>query len=143
MQIMRYAEAPDEEVGQTIVLYMPRPNARPFRLNFTTLTEEELKLTREFFNHLFDLAEPICRERDKAAHDAFQSGDDSYVRLYRQSPQLVIREGAVAPYIESVLGGPEDLPSGDESDGGVEGGLRAPGDAVAPEEPEDSQAQDD
>jgi hypothetical protein len=143
MQIMRYGESPHEEVGQTIVFFMPRPNARPVQMNFTALTEEELKQTRQFFNHLFDLAEPICRERDRAAYDAFESGDDSFLRLYRQPPQLIVREGAVAPYVEGVLGGSEDVPDGDGEDGGQSGGVRAAGDAVASEESADSEAEDD
>lgn len=81
------------EPGTSYVLSMQVPGRRrPFYWNFSAMTEVELKATREFFTHLFDLADPIVRERDKVAHDANDQGDDSYVRVYRDLPQFVIRE---------------------------------------------------
>src|SRR3954454_4710994 len=64
--ILRYEdpqEDEDPESGPTIRLFLPRPGARPVQYNLTALTEEELKLTREFFNLLFDLADPIVKQR--------------------------------------------------------------------------------
>jgi hypothetical protein len=142
-QIMRYNNNPDEETGDTIVLFIPRPGTKPVQMNITSLTWEELDTTRRFFNLMFDLAEPVCRERDKVARDAFEQGDDTYTRSYRQAPQFIVREGAVASYPESVFGGPEDVPAGHGQDGGDSGGVREPGDELADEESSDRRPQDD
>jgi hypothetical protein len=82
----------DKEHGPTVKLHLPRPGRPPVNFNLTALTAEELKLTREFFNLLFDMAEPIVDLRDKVAHDALADGDDSYARVYRAVPQFVIRK---------------------------------------------------
>lgn len=82
----------NQEIGPTIRFMIPT-RYKPMTFNFTALTKEELDLTREFFNLLFEVAEPIVIHRDKIAKAAFDAGDDSDSRSYRQKPQLVIREG--------------------------------------------------
>ena len=151
MVIMRYEKgkqqeeedvAEDKERGPTYLLVIPRPNARPVKLNITALTLEELELTRQFFNRLFDLAEPIVKHRDKVAEDAAAEGDDSYARIYRQVPQFIDRAGEISEHDQRLLDGLEDVSDG-SGDGDRSEGLRGSGDVLAPEEQESGRPQDD
>ena len=136
--------APDDpEYGPSYVLVLPRGRGT-MKYNFTSMTEEELNLTRQFFNELFDLAEPIIKHRDKVAKDAAEAGDDTYVRNYRQAPQFIVRKGTLRDDDQRILERSQDLPEGsgtgaDSSDGRVRGA----GDELAPEEPMAGQAEDD
>lgn len=129
--------------GPSILLYLPRPTGRPLSFDMTALTAEELALTRQFFNLLFDQAEPVCAARDKVAHDAFAEGDDTHARIYRQVPQLVVREGAIGTDREELLDGPEDDAQGPQHDGGPAGGVRGDGDELAPGDAQDGGPEDD
>lgn len=144
-------EAVRKESGPTYRLLLPRPNGgRAVSYNLTALTHEEFLVLKKFFLMVFDLVEPVVIQRDKVAQDAFAKGDDSFARIYRQVPQLVVREGQDGADDESVLHGPEDLPSGDGTGGGQVGDVRAPdggvrgaGDELASGEPPASESQDD
>lgn len=83
------------ELGASVRLMLPRPNARTITFDITSLTMDELVKMREFYNLLFDLAEPSVRQRDKTAQDAFDSGNDSYARSYRPIGQVVVRKGRI------------------------------------------------
>ena len=138
------------EWGTDYRLYFPRPGTKPVSINLTALTTDELHKFREFLNIAFDLAEPVVAQRDRIAQDAFNEGDDSFARSYRQIPQLVIREGAVGQDDEGVYFRPDDLPSGDESGRGEVGDLRVPdggvrgaGDELASGEPSTPESEDD
>lgn len=150
--MMRYVDSKDEtledpaedkEVGTTYVLVLPRYGSRPVKFNITSLTLEELEMTRQFFSQLFDLAEPIVRARDEVAQNAASEGDDSYSRYYRQPPQYIVREGAFREDDQSILDGLANVPerSRDESD--LDGGVRGDGDELASGEPEEGSSQDD
>src|SRR6476620_9325172 len=92
-QIMRYQ--PDEEeiaLGPTVTLYIPRESKQDISFDLTALTTDELNKLEEFFHLLIAEARPIVAERDRIAHEAFESGDDSFTRVYRQVPQLVVRK---------------------------------------------------
>lgn len=107
-------KAAKSEKGDNVLLFVTVPGRRnPLTWNISAMTSEELEAARKFFNHLFDLADPIVRERDKVAKDAYDKGDDSYTRSYRQLPQLVIRQGQESRHSESLHDGPSDAPSGD------------------------------
>jgi hypothetical protein len=96
------------EPGISYVLYIPLPGrSTPLKWNLSSMTTEELEKTRQFFNHLFDLAEPVCRLRDKVAADAEANGDDSFVRQYRDLPRFVTRERKVRPNSEGLHDGSE------------------------------------
>jgi hypothetical protein len=70
------------EPGPSYVLMMPVPGRkRPLTWNLSGMTQEELTATRQFFDHAFSLADPVTRERDQVANEAFQQGDDSYQRV--------------------------------------------------------------
>jgi hypothetical protein len=140
---MRYETDPEGELGENLVLVIPRPYGKPVSLNFSALTEQELQVTRQIFEKLFDMVEPIVKQRDMEAQRAFDNGDDSFTRIYRQVPQYIVREGAIAPYSESVFGGSKELPLGlgDELD--PDGRVRADGDGVADEVPEGGGSEDD
>lgn len=105
------------EPGNAYLLLIPVPGRRyPLIWNFSSMTAEELKATRQFFEYLFDLADPIVRERDKVAADAFAKGDDSFSRVFRTPPQLIIRKREKRTNDKGVHNGPEDSSSGAGSD---------------------------
>lgn len=114
-EIIRLSKGED---GLNYVLLITIPGRRnPLVWNFSAMTTEELQATRQFFDHLFDLADPVVRERDKVADDAYSKGDDSYSRSYRQLPQLVIREREESADSQGLRSGPEDV-SGRHGDDG-------------------------
>lgn len=139
-------DATDEEkdqTGPTVRLIIPQPGRRAVSLNLTALTSAEIVLMREFYNLLFDLAEPIVRERDKVAQNAYENGDDSFARIYRQVPQLVVRSGAIGPDYESVRNRLDDLSRGVRDGFSSADGVRRVGTELASSEPEKDRTQDD
>jgi hypothetical protein len=89
--------------GETIILTLPiKGRGRPLAWNLSSLTHAELVAIREYFDIAFELAEPVCIERDKAANEAFDSGDDSVTRIYRALPELIVRNGEVAEHGEGL-----------------------------------------
>jgi hypothetical protein len=139
-----------EQLGPTYRVLIPRPGGRPITLDLTALTHEEFLAFKKFWTWLMDEVEPVVIERDRVAHNAYEAGDDSFSRIYRQAPQLVFREGAIRSDAESVRVRPEDLPAGDVPEGDrVEdlgsrgGGLRGDSDGVVADEPQDPVSQDD
>ena len=149
--VMRYAQDDrtdddvknDREVGDTYTLVIPLQGRRPVTLNITALTYIEFQKTRQLFNLLFDLAEPVIRERDKVAQDAFANGDDSYTRVYREVPKLIVRERQERTDLQGVQYGPSGVPGGVGGDESPTGGLRRDGDELADGEQEESRGQDD
>ena len=102
------------EKGPNYLLLTTIPGRRkPLVWNMCAMTSEELEATRQFFNYLFDLADPIVRERDKVAEDAFSEGDDSYHRSYRQLPQFVVRARQEPSDSEGVHNRPPNASVGD------------------------------
>lgn len=82
------------EQGPTVTYMVLGPNGPRATIDLTHLTHEELKALREFYSIAFTLAEPIVLARDKEAQDAFDAGNDSFTRVYRAVPQLVVRPRA-------------------------------------------------
>lgn len=150
--IMKYDNTPEEiddseeeqdhEIGPTIRLILPRVSGPPIRYNLTALTEEELRMTRKFFDLLFDLAEPVVRERDRVAQDAFDAGDDSFARIYRQVPQYVVRDRPSRADGEGVQHGSSDDAAGAGRDGGSDLGVRDDGPELVDGDPQPRDAQD-
>lgn len=109
--------ASENEEGTTYLLVIPIPGrTKPLTWNFSAMTTEELQHTRQFFNYLFDLVDPVVRERDKVANDANSKGDDSFARLYRPPSQFIVRARPKQQDSKGVRLGPEGSPSGDGSD---------------------------
>lgn len=134
----------DGEEGYTYLLNIFIPGRKnPLRWNFSAMTQEELEKTRQFFNHLFDLADPVVRERDRKANEAFKKGDDSYSRIYRPVPQLVTRERPKRQHDQGVLERPGSIPEGVGGGADLGGGLRAGSPELADGQPQDSGIQDD
>lgn len=122
----------DDQAGYTIRLFFPTPgSSRNISWDLTGLTAEELIAMRQIFLDAFDWALPICRVRDKEAQDAFERGDDSYIRIYRAVPQLVYRNRPESEHSEGVQHRPEDVPQVDNADGDSDAGVRDEGDVVA------------
>lgn len=117
-EMREYAE--ENQVGPTVIVQMDigRTGRRPIYLNLTALTAEELRGFRDVMNFAFDLAEPVAKDRDEVARRAKDAGDDSYARVYRAVPQLIIRDGKVIPYGEGVQDRPDDVPGGSGGAGG-------------------------
>lgn len=139
-----------KEFGPTYRLYLPRPGARAMSFNITALTHEEFLALKEMFQYLFDISEPIILERDRIANAAFDKGDDSFARSYRQIPQLIIRERKVGKDGQGLHERPVDLPDGDESEaeevGEVrmsDGGVRGAGNELASGKSEAAVSKDD
>lgn len=116
-EIDEHAELPPEvgsEKGMSYVLYLSHPTGRgkPIAWNLSAMTAAELEVMRDFFNLAFDLADPVTRERDKVAHEAFEQGDDSFARVYRGLPDFVKRQGPQRENNESIHDGLESTPEG-------------------------------
>lgn len=127
------------EAGNSISLHIRTPGSRyPCRLNLTGCTEEELATLKTVIDMAFELAKPTTKLRDRIAQDAYDNGDDSFERVYRQLPLLVVRPRGESPYPDRVRVGPESAPGGDGA-----GGSDRPGDDVAQLEPGPVGAQDD
>lgn len=131
------------ETGPTVRLIINRSNARPVQMNLTSLTADELNMTREFYNLLFDLAEPIVQERDRVAQDAYDNGDDGFARIYREVPQVVVRTGTIGPDYQSIRNRLENFSQRARSRLRDNGRLRGIGPELAPSEPEEGRTQDD
>lgn len=132
------------EAGNAVVLMIPVPGrSRPLAWDFTGMTGEELDATRQFFEYLFDLADPVVRERDRVAADAYTKGDDSFSRVYRQVPQFIVRERQKPSDSESVHLGSEDTLDRDGSTGDNSGRLSDGRDELAYGEQGESSSQDD
>lgn len=111
------AQPNDKESGNDLILGTGIMGMRGGSLmNLTRMTEPELLAIKQLLDQAFELALPVVRQRDEEANEAFNEGDDSFERVYRQVPKLVYREGAVKEYMQSLRNGPEDLPRG-ERDG--------------------------
>lgn len=134
-----------ENLGPTYRVLLPRPGGKPITYDLTALTHEEFLALKEFWERVFELVEPVVIERDRVAQDAYEAGDDSFARIYRQVPQLVFREGEVRQHSEGLRVGSEDLSEGHVStgpDGDLGGGLRGRSDGVVAEEPQDCFTED-
>jgi hypothetical protein len=143
LKISPREEDDPSEYGDSVWLVIPRPNSRPVMLNLTALTHEELKLTRQFFNAVFDIAEPLCMDRDKVAQDAFDQGDDSHIRLYRSVPELIVRKGTVGAHGQVLRERLANVASGPEQHVDPSRAFRDDSDDVATEAPADDRPEDD
>lgn len=136
------------ESGPTVKILIPRPSGPTVQWDLTYLTEVELDAVEEFIALAISTARPSVQERDRTANEAFSRGDDSFSRVYRQVPQVVVRPRQERQHGEGVLDGSEDVPQSDEPDlgAGGDGGVRRAGGSVADEGsvqggPEDDRAQ--
>lgn len=62
-------------------------------INLSKLTHDELTALKEVTDMAFANAQQVVLQRDANAKEALQNGDDSYVRIYRRVPEIIIREG--------------------------------------------------
>lgn len=69
-----------------------RPGRRVWHINLTSLTANELRAMRTFWDRAFAMAEPLCEQLDKRAQEQFESGEGDAVRLYRPDPKVYVRE---------------------------------------------------
>lgn len=117
----------DKGSGPDVVIHHPRPGKMPdLAIKLSILTEAELDALEELFMSAFAWARPVVKQRDKEAADAWERGDDSYTRSYRQLPTVVYRKRALAEYRESVSERPDGVPESgrgerEDSSGGVRG----------------------
>lgn len=131
------------EVGSSYILRTYVPARRmPLTWDITAMTLEELEATRQFYNTLFDLAEPVVRERDKAAQDALAEGDDTFQRIYRPVPQLITRQRKVGQHTEGVHNGSSNDADGAGDGQPPSGGVRGDGDELVDGEPGSGVSQD-
>lgn len=134
----------NSDPGPTFALVFQFPKVRyPISISLGVMTVHEVKALQAFLNAAFELAEPIATERDRKAEDAYQNGDDSYTRLYRQLPQLVIREGPLREDEQGVLQRLNSVLGGNAVRGAVGDRIQRERDEVANQEPPNSSTQDD
>lgn len=136
-------EKDDNPADLSITVIHPTKGA-PVAWDLTSMTEEELVSMKHLFDTAFAWALPIVQRRDKEAQVAFEAGDDSHARIYRQVPQLVYRKRPESEHGEGVQHGSENVPAvGQDGDDSDEVGLRDPGDDMAERDPSSSLSQDD
>lgn len=83
----------DESVGHSVSLLLnSRFDAKTIKFILTHMTGPELDAFEQVFHHAIQLARPSVEARDKLAKEAFENGDDSHERVYRNLPTLVVRE---------------------------------------------------
>lgn len=96
------ANAQDET--PSVTLYLSEGVGKPpFRIGLASLTEEELDLFEEFILMALKMARPVVQVRDRIAREAFEDGDDSFSRIYRQQPKLIVRPKKHKPNDEGSL----------------------------------------
>lgn len=95
-------QAGDEAV--TVMMQRIGSKSR-FMLNLSALTHDELCAIKEFFDMAFANAQGVTQARDKEAQEAFDAGDTSYNRIYRQVPIIFVREGEVFGHRAKLLRG--------------------------------------
>jgi hypothetical protein len=133
----------DKELGPNIVLYIPVPGRRPTTINLTAMTLPELEAVKEFLDFIIEEARPVVAERDRIANEAYEQGDDSFVRVYRDAPQLIIRSRYEHKQHQGVPDGSEDVSAGSGGDGSPDHRSRRDGDELVDGEPQPSSTEDD
>lgn len=131
------------ESGNSIVLSIKKGAGRPLTFGVTSLTERELDMVIDFLKRLEPRIREIIRLRDKVAQDALDKGDDSFSRVYRQVPHLVVRPGVLGQDPEGVLVGPPSVPDGHGDGDDLDGGVPGAGDELADGEAPDAGGSDD
>ena len=67
---------------------------KSFGVSLTNFTGEELAVFKEMFNHAIELAAPVVAARDAITQEAYDEfDDDSFDRLYREVPRVLVRKG--------------------------------------------------
>lgn len=95
-------ETENDPQDRTIRLYHPIPSRPPVSWNLTALTEAELVKLKQLFDLAFEWALPIVQRRDRKAQDAFDNGDDSHSRIYRDVQHLVVRKRPLGEHGQGV-----------------------------------------
>jgi hypothetical protein len=131
------------EIGDTLRLMISTTSGRPYTLNLTAMTEEELVAFRGILTLALRMTEPIVKDRDREAARRYADGDDSFSRSYRQLPQFIIREGAIRADDKSLLDGLEDAVVGPPSPRAPERAVRGGRDQLANEVSESSFSEND
>lgn len=131
------------EQGDTLRLMISTTSGRPYTLNITAMTEEELEAFEGIITLALRMARPIILDRDREAKERYANGDDSYSRSYRQLPQFIIRQGSFGPDDQSLFVGFEHALAGPESERDIPRTVRADGPGLADEVSQDSSTQDD
>lgn len=105
-----------EELGSNVRMSLRLANtSRPLSISLSGMTVQELSLLQEFLDMAIQAAMPVSAQRDKAAEDAFQSGDDSWARHYRSPAELTVRQGAQREYLERLRVRSERVPALDSA----------------------------
>lgn len=119
---MKYKDNLSED-GDDFVLYFVKPNRKTFSIRVTDMTLPELDLFQEFLNRVIDKARPVVAVKDEIVQEGYDRyGDDTNIRLYREVPRIVTRQGSLDEHGEGVQDGPEGddapLQGGGDSTGG-------------------------
>lgn len=91
-QIGVYLKYSDESIDSTPQVFVAGTGTQQrFQWSLCNLTGEELESMRQLFELAFQLAKPVVEIRDAEAEQAFELGDDSRPRIFRQKPVFVVR----------------------------------------------------
>lgn len=102
-------------VSHTLMIQAPN-GGRPVTMNLTDMTLVELELLEQMIQRSINLARPECAAYDEIAKEAFENGDDTFLRHYRAIPELVVRERPPAKHGAGVQSGPDGAAGGDGGD---------------------------
>lgn len=82
-----------KEPGPTYRIQFNKSGSRlPYIMTLTSMTSDELEALKEFAILTYSAILPIIEDRDRNADEAATRGDDSFDRVYRPLPQVVVRE---------------------------------------------------
>lgn len=89
---LKYGERDVDDLSPDVLVMGHGTKAsRDMTWNLSALTAEELGYLKQLLNLAIQLAEPIVEDRDRYTREAFEAGDDSHPRLFRQKPVFVVR----------------------------------------------------
>lgn len=117
-------------------------------IDLTGFTVAELDTFVEYIQRAAELARPICAELDECAQEAYEDGDDSFTRLYREVPIVHVREWRKPRHDPGVPSRPDgasrvDGDDADEAERPGSGSRNVPDDASGDLETTDHQPETD
>lgn len=86
---LRYEESGEEGRDYDSLYIVTAPKGAV--INLGRMTNVEFSAYRDFMNLAFSLAEEVTTRLDNEALSAYESGNNSYMRIYRQLPVLALR----------------------------------------------------
>ena len=142
-QVLLFVNENEVQSDHDVILhFFTYRGKRPFTLPLTSLTKEELDKLKELIDFAHTWAEPITEERDKVAQDAFDKGDDTIARVYRQVPKLVVRQRPGDEHSKRLPIRPDGVPQSSGGKRDLTDGVRGASAGLAGDDSQQSESQD-